>query len=185
MLPFMEQQNLFNLGQANGTWTTPLKVYICPSDMTNLATSAYTSYAPNALVFGTCNTNAATSSVTNATGGARYPASIPDGTSNTIFWTDILSNCNGTATMYSTAGTSATTEIAASVTVGTTYFYPSLTQTKCQSGGYAGSATSAHSAVVMAGIGDGSVRGLTTGINQTVYGYALIPNDGMPMSTGW
>jgi len=200
LLPFMEQQNVFN----NQTWTVPIKPYICPSDPTNSTSQpGYTSYAANSLVFGTCTVNAANAvmgttpptATVSALGGSRYPASLPDGTSNTILWTDMIAQCGTGATpnqWYSVPGTSGGIPfVAYSVTPPTAYFAANLNQTTCGTTKLAtgtsgvGQATSAHTSVVLAGLGDGSVRNLSTGLSLWTYGLALIPNDGYPMGSDW
>ena len=188
LLPFMEQQNVFN----NASFGTPIKTFMCPSDPSNsTAQPGYTSYAANALVFGGCTVNFTTfvmgstapSAVCSAYGGSRYPASIPDGTSNTIFWTDMLSSCGGTINTY--GGGTAFVGGYKGVSPAAAYMYANLNQNTCSSGGYTGQATSAHTSVVLAGIGDGSVRNLSSGLSQYTYNLALIPSDGYPMGSDW
>ena len=63
-----------------------IKTYICPSDYTQTAgTGSHSSYGVNGMIFreGFWALNL-----------LRYPASITDGTSNTIFFTDKLAQCN-------------------------------------------------------------------------------------------
>jgi prepilin-type N-terminal cleavage/methylation domain-containing protein len=112
LLPYIEQQNLYNStyvasGDANDNrnglnptyseWQGPIttryggtgvfiKTYICPSDYTQTSgTGSLASYGQNGNVFreGYWALNT-----------LRYPASITDGTSNTIFFTDKLAQCN-------------------------------------------------------------------------------------------
>jgi len=191
LLPFMEQQNVYNNGISNGIWGTPIKTFMCPSDPTNSTTQpGYTSYAANALVFGGCsvtsmgilgNPGTPPSATCSALGGSRYPASLPDGTSNTILWTDMMAVCGTTHYYYaSTAGfVGGYTGISPSAA----YFYANLNPNTCPA--RAGQATSAHTAVVLAGLGDGSVRNLSTGLSLYTYSLALIPSDGFPMGSDW
>jgi hypothetical protein len=68
-------------------------------------------------------------------------------------------------------------------------FYAGLSAAQCA--GYNGyllmrsRAGSCHTAVVMAGLGDGSVRPLTQGMSQPTYNLALIPSDGLPLGSDW
>ncbi|MHB1422653.1 MAG: DUF1559 family PulG-like putative transporter [Gemmataceae bacterium] len=103
ILPFLEQQGLYNFSLGtdarNGglptynEWTmtaqnTVVKNYICPSDGTqNPSQNFYASYGVQGMTF---------RSVYPGWGHAlaRYPSSIPDGVSQTIFFADKLANCN-------------------------------------------------------------------------------------------
>jgi hypothetical protein len=95
LLPFMEQNNLYNL--SNGTLAsyatvikTPLKSLNCPSDPTSWPTGPYlnnngfgaTSYMGNVLVF-------------NPQGPASLSSSMTKGTSNTVIFVEEYKNCNG------------------------------------------------------------------------------------------
>jgi hypothetical protein len=109
VLPFMEQGNLSNAIQALATATggspqatataaaTPVKTFVCPSDPSNNTQQpGYTSYAPNALVFGNgtvTSVSPLTAQASSISGGARFPASLPDGTSNTILNIEMLAVC--------------------------------------------------------------------------------------------
>jgi hypothetical protein len=42
-----------------------------------------------------------------------------------------------------------------------------------------------HTAVIMAGLGDGSVRAVSQGTSSTTWFLALVPNDGLPMPSDW
>jgi hypothetical protein len=107
LLPFLDGGQLYrsglitdsknsNFGQYNSVWmgpkgmpaSQPVKVYRCPADATGTLGGVYrewlgtTSYSGNWLIFG-------------IKGGARIPASIPDGTSQTIMYTERYQVCNG------------------------------------------------------------------------------------------
>jgi prepilin-type N-terminal cleavage/methylation domain-containing protein len=206
LLPFMEQQNLFSTLQvyagygyspgSNGaptTGTTPVKTYICPSDPTNLTSSpGYTSYVDNLLVFGSPSGLQITKSggsVTSVsyiqsynTGGAKFPSDIRDGTSNVIFWTETLAVCNGTTyTWWATVNWGGFPVVGYSPAPPNSTFNPSRNTSSCSPG----NANSAHAGVVLAGLGDGSVRNLSSGMSQTTYNLALIPNDGLPLGPDW
>jgi prepilin-type N-terminal cleavage/methylation domain-containing protein/prepilin-type processing-associated H-X9-DG protein len=103
LLPFIEQQNLFkatlvspepndrNGGQPTySQWTSAAQnamvpIYQCPSDPTNLDNSR-TSYIHNGQLF--------RHNYQWGVSLARFPASIPDGTSNTVFFSEGLRHCN-------------------------------------------------------------------------------------------
>jgi prepilin-type N-terminal cleavage/methylation domain-containing protein len=212
LLPFLEQQNLFTTLQvyagygyspgSNGaptTGTTPVKTYMCPSDPTNLTSSpGYNSYLDNILVFGTPGTlnvqkNTSTTPTTVSvvgytigsynTGGAKFPNDIRDGTSNVIFWTETLASCNGTTfTWWYTVPWGGFPVVGnRPLNPPNAAFYPSVNKNTCSPG----NANSAHAGVVLAGLGDGSVRNLSSGMSQYTYNLALIPNDGLPLGSDW
>jgi prepilin-type N-terminal cleavage/methylation domain-containing protein len=207
LLPFIEQQNLYNNMMSGGAVTTAVKTYICPSDPSNSTTFlGYSSYAGNALVFGSGVMIAAGTQgnpgvaptyqqALASQGGSRFPASLPDGTSNTIMFTDILAVCGAGATpnyFYTTnypfVGGFTGIPPGASPPPTNAYFQSGLNQNTCASYNgvpYVGQATSSHTAVVQAGLGDGSVRQLSSGLSQYSYDLALIPNDGFPMGSDW
>jgi len=104
ILPFIEQDNLYksalvgagvddrnNFLPTYSQWTTQVqnsrvKTYICPSDYTQRAgENARSSYGQNGQVFREGYWAKDTLS---------FPASFPDGTSNTIFYTEKLAHCN-------------------------------------------------------------------------------------------
>ena len=201
ILPFIEQQNIYTLMQQNGTggvWNvansmkTGIKTFVCPSDpsISMQANPLNCSYADNALLFGTSAVTGGTGGTaqfnTGATyaGGARFPATITDGTSNTILWIEKLGQCTGGSTQWP-ATTLSQTNIAA---VGAytyppnAYFQIAANQNTCSS--YANASTG-HTGVILAGLGDASVKMIAQGMSTTTYGLALIPNDGFPMPSDW
>jgi prepilin-type N-terminal cleavage/methylation domain-containing protein len=218
LLPFMEQQNMYNLmtalvptdGAAAVTvFTKNLKVgikeYYCPSDPTisYQSNTSYTSYAANGLLFGISNmsltsTNYPPTVVFNATtgmaGGARFPASLQqDGTSNTIIWIEKLGKCNGTVsggkgktkwTTISTIYNSSPSLAAVGVylTPPNSYFQIGANQNTCAT---SLDASTGHTGVILAGMGDGRVKQIAQGMSAVTYNLALIPNDGYPMPSDW
>jgi prepilin-type N-terminal cleavage/methylation domain-containing protein len=129
-------------------------------------------------------------------GGGAHPSSITDGTSKTIFWAETLAACSTDYYWFFSSiacpGDYPYVGYGQSFAAGNVpnaYFYPGLSGGKCTSssawGTYSNNATSAHAAVVMAGIGDGSVRTLTQGMGQYTYNLALIPSDGLVLGSDW
>src|SRR6266480_2176689 len=105
MLPFMEQDNLYKSTQcagkqgfdveqgirpaaAGGVMQDVVKSYLCPSDPTaNNGTSGWAavgSYVYNGMIF-----------QSDWVGYSNFPASIPDGSSNTIFFTETYAMSGG------------------------------------------------------------------------------------------
>jgi prepilin-type N-terminal cleavage/methylation domain-containing protein len=230
ILPFMEQQNLFNIAvtldiSANLANCPIVKTYQCPSDPTQTTTPpGETSYAYNALVLGGPCVVTSTSPpsayvngipITNSLapivlgGVSQYPASLSDGTSNTILWTETYGGrCNNgnvggpggsldywfwgpddiLSSGWNEVGYPSGSPWYTTVNPPNARFYVNLSVAQCWAGGYnvyAGQAISGHTAVMLACLGDGSVRPLSQGMSQPTYNLALIPNDGFPMPTDW
>jgi prepilin-type N-terminal cleavage/methylation domain-containing protein len=236
ILPFMEQQNLYNLidtsfnvtprtypfttVQKNGV---EVKAYICPSDTSrtmpapgvpNLPTLGRTNYAFNVFVFGTDDSpSPGTYRALMFSGSSKIPASIPDGTSNTIFWTEIISVCQkgpyganywcfdnqiagayygavfgafgqGYLNNYPTTGKPVGIVRYPYVAGLNPYFEAGASYTNC-SYNEDGTASSPHIGSILAGLGDGSVRSISQGVDQGVFALALVPNDGVPMPSQW
>lgn len=126
ILPFIEQQAaydrsppFFNYGSgAVGQHANPqvraegipVAIYICPSDSSGASGGALdvsggnrlgvSNYAANYLIFGRPDTGTAidpgTGAPTCLAGSAKIPDAIPDGTSNTILFTEKFAACEGT-----------------------------------------------------------------------------------------
>ncbi len=131
----------------------------------------------------------------------RFPASITDGSSNTIFWIEKMGNCNGSTTLGSnTPGGSwwATTTVtdptgkkansnpwlpatSYSVYPPNVTFQVGANTNTCD---YALPSTG-HSGAIVAGLGDGSVRLITPAMSNYTFNLALIPNDGLVLGLDW
>jgi prepilin-type N-terminal cleavage/methylation domain-containing protein len=207
ILPYIEQDNLFKSSLVNpdpdgrngnnptySQWTAQVqgshvKTYACPSDPTlGSSDAARSSYGINGQVF---RYNYA------GWGGSdllRYPASIADGTSNTIFYTEKLrltKNCTGCCNNYddnywpdwgpliSSADCSEPTGAAA------------IFQTNCGGGPGVPSrcdgnrASSPHTAGINTALGDGSVRFVGAGITPTTWWYAMTPASREVLGSDW
>ncbi len=221
ILPFMELQTLFNqvpgyqATPANiGTIQTVIKNYQCPSDATLkpgsaiAAQGALASYGANTLVFGTILTSAGTVSIVSSAGGTQIPTDVPDGLSNTIFWTEKLAYCPMLAT-----GTQAGTFWADNSLAVLPTFMPLVGSlptplvfgtpnsmilplfnivNAANCSGPAGYTTpgyalpsSSHTGAMVVGLGDGSVRLVNSGISQATFNLAMVPNDGLPLGSDW
>jgi hypothetical protein len=187
------------------------------------------SYAANALAFSqetydtpgnylTCyvhgpaisNANHAKQLFPLTTGGKRIPASFPDGTSNTILWTEKYGICspngngdnggNQWASRYEAqtspyigfqgpnAGLAYGTNVPkkqAKVYGVAGYFQiqplPYLGAGGCKPG----IASTGHSGGIMAGLGDGSVRVCSQGMSPNTWWQAIVPDDGLPLPSDW
>jgi prepilin-type N-terminal cleavage/methylation domain-containing protein/prepilin-type processing-associated H-X9-DG protein len=227
LLPYIEQQNLYNATQCynsgqpvtgygiedGGPPGCPnsanchgyvyinkvIKTYLCPSDPTsNNGSSGWAavgSYAYNGILF-----------PADWVGYSRFPASITDGTSNTIFMTEVYAG--GTyrhtdQTLWWWDYNSFMTPRANNGDCGTLGYYglaftpmiqPSPTycaNTKIRWGwGGAASvcmcrAVSPHTGGINAGMGDGSVHLVAQGISPTTWFAAVTPANGDLLGSDW
>jgi prepilin-type N-terminal cleavage/methylation domain-containing protein len=266
LLPFIEQQNLYNQmltlkpGSARNAlgWndsfysrSAVVKTYICPSDpVAGSGTlpqnpgshpGSTTSYACNGLVFGGCSftpgtgTGTPTATISNyaSWGGqvdptgrtgilggdgtptppfyyATIPASMPDGTSNTVVYAEKLTFCmlapqgpadlaahghcsgnGGTAYCGGTQWSDPLLDFFAPVynllmnngivtTVATPQFSPNY-QANCDPTRPSGM----HTGVILVGMGDGSVRTVGSGVSPLTWMLANVPNDGLVLGSDW
>jgi prepilin-type N-terminal cleavage/methylation domain-containing protein len=237
LLPYVEQQNVWKaavvteeapsavgviqlttgeeLVPGDGIFITQMKipVYQCPSDP-GLSTSssskgwgaAASTYAGNFQVFGS------TTDSTVWNGTSRIPASFPDGTSNTIFFAEKVSQCGawrGTwwskgvyynytcdgnpscDDSYPADGFSAVFGGGSSTVQGNSFSWNTGTASMFQVAPasvtscvtYWQNATSPHTAVMNVALGDGSVRSLASSMTPQTWWNAVVPNDGQTMGS--
>jgi prepilin-type N-terminal cleavage/methylation domain-containing protein/prepilin-type processing-associated H-X9-DG protein len=221
LLPYMEQGNLYNATQCvvggqrvqgydieggfNGGpaqpvhyINTPIKTYLCPSDPTaqdgSTGWAAVGSYVYNGQLF-----------QADWNGYSRFPASVQDGTSNTIFMTEVYAGAN-----YSTDqslwwwdyNSFETPRSSNGDCGGLGYFGPAYTPMITPSvqfcktnriswtwGGHASvcmcRAVSPHTGGINAGMGDGSVRFVAGSISQATWFAATTPASGDVMGSDW
>ena len=220
ILPYIEQQNLFNYcwgptcpvnnfapdpDGRNTPWANPpnppfgtysswnaegnnVPIYICPSDPTQDTgwTTTKTSYAYNGNVFGISYQWGW------GQGAYRYPASITDGVSNTIFFTEhevtaygnsAWAPDNGLACWRDWGGAVASVE-GGQPTGAAAMFIPqpkmgcNFTGQGNGGCGDGNKANSPHTAGINCALGDGSVRFVVQGVSTTTWWAALTPNQG-------
>jgi len=216
LLPFIEQDNLYKFATTQppapaDTWDPivpgagvevrrlPVKTYQCPSDFTmsngwaanQVNVWMATSYSANFQVFGTVRAGGA------ADASAYTVATIPDGTSNTIFFAEQYATCNqigsGTGTDASnlwawpgidwawqnTAVFSNTRTFGAGVWTLMPQKKPTAAQCDKRT------IQSGHTATIQVAIGDGSVRGINASISQLTWQNAMRPDDGQVLGADW
>ncbi len=211
LLPFIEQQNLFNLIQAagspakwNGGSAQTIKIYQCPSDATLAASQtagggslgSFASYGINSQVFGAILTQPGSTTIVkfNEKGGTLISRDITDGLSNTIFFTEKLAYCaSGMAlgksgTHWAADGTQAWSPRIGDDQVAGKSRSPFLTpqfniQNALNCVYYWPS--SSHTGALIVGLGDGSVRLIPTGISIPTFNVAMVPNDGLVLGSDW
>jgi hypothetical protein len=193
MLPFIEQQTAYNMmaAQHYDSWWCGynIKTYVSPADSTAPASGfpdtgsprGGTSYSPNEYTFG------AAGSAPNAS----IPATIQDGTSNTIAFAERMMMCpqQGGAVFYwgETGGwcnrTGSSPQSLGSMpgfyTLAVPQFRPAPANCNpCM-------LNSNTTGGIMVGLFDGSVRMVSQGISQFTWQNAVQPNDGYPLGSDW
>jgi hypothetical protein len=192
--------------------TTPIKVFQCPSDYTLAAglpigaAQGGASYGCNFFAFGTASGTYPVTSW-NWWGSHSIQASFPDGTSNTVLFTEKFARCEhppgsttGGGTMWAhinyNSGQSWWPVIMA----------PDYVKYNAQCyGPNAGAlfqlrptpfmgatgvcdftrAATAHTGGIQVGLGDGSVRSVSQGVSATTWWYAFTPNGGETLPSDW
>jgi prepilin-type N-terminal cleavage/methylation domain-containing protein/prepilin-type processing-associated H-X9-DG protein len=227
ILPFIEQDNLYNACQCVGGGYDPefgmlpeqqngappqegalqsaVKIYICPSDPTGNNGQGYGgwasvgSYMFNGMLF-----------QADWVGYSKFPGTITDGTSNTIFFTETYAlgsgvPSSGDQTLWWWDYNSFETPASANGDCGSISTHPFGTAftpivrpplTYCNNNlttwGWGGNpsvcmcrAISPHSGGINAGLGDGSVRFVSATISGTNWFAACTPNGGEILGNDW
>jgi prepilin-type N-terminal cleavage/methylation domain-containing protein len=220
LLPFVEQDNLYRAAKLNVNtqvaperppgfrelFQQPVRAYRCPAEPHPLGPEgdgmgsthtgsahvwAIGNYAANYLVFG--DTTAHTTE-----GAARLPSSIPDGLSNTIFFTERYGTCGSTGNpdaastygnLWSDSNTVWRPQFCMNGPTPPTGMYPGcfLFQVapdwvnRCDTR----KAQSPHRTGINVGLGDGSVRFLSASISEATWQHACDPTDGNPLGVDW
>ncbi len=202
ILPYIEQQNLFNMSyqvdSRNGNQLTysqwgisnysgNVKSYTCPSDPTLTAGMAlYASYGVNGMIFA----ESYWAKILN-----RFPASITDGTSLTIFVSEkeaLQTTGNYNNNYWPDWGPIYYAPNLGGEILGPPYtntFPPAPQITPSLSGGRANAnadyASSPHTGGINCGMGDGSVRFTAQGISPQTFWFALTPSAGDILGPDW
>jgi prepilin-type N-terminal cleavage/methylation domain-containing protein len=204
LLPYIEQGNAYNQSYPNndaynGNLPTyseymgvaarlVVKSYSCPSDPTNPGSiqgpwgDTTASYAANGQVFAGDRWNK---------NYGRFPASIADGSSNTVFYTEkqavTQGSCPGQIALGYNYWQDWGSVIAASnagqpTGPGPSYFQ---IQPKPIGQGCPGVPTTGHTASLQCAMGDGSVRGVAQGVSIQTWWWALTPAGGDVLGSDW
>jgi prepilin-type N-terminal cleavage/methylation domain-containing protein len=207
LLPFMEQQNVYNDPSVNGSGNQggnsysispvwgytggAIKTFIAPGDPSvpgNFLQSGWdnrgaASYAGNGYVFGSEQGGGGQNGIPNSQGGAaRLPATMADGTSNTMAFIERFATCNvdGIEHVWNEDG-QGINNWAPGIFVTNLPLANANWNTNCNSY-YPGTFSAAGTMVSMF---DGSVRLVTTGVSQYSWQLALWPADGLTFDTTW
>ncbi len=138
-------------------------------------------------------------------GGKKIPSAFPDGTSNTILWTEKYAQCGPPRNGNNFAGSTQWADrfavysgafigfypnpntadaVSVPVNYGTAGYFqiqPNPWQSKCIST----VASTGHTSGIMAGLGDGSVRLCASGMSPTTWWMAIVPDDGNSLPPDW
>jgi prepilin-type N-terminal cleavage/methylation domain-containing protein len=205
LLPFIEQNNLYKASfiaagapgadDRNGfkgtytQWSDPIKnavvkTLVCPSDPTqDEARKARASYGVNGLIF-------RHNYQWNGVGLKTFPASISDGTSNTIFFTEKLAQCKDNKlpeerwdNYWPDWGPIISTTDLPYPTGAAAIFQPTPRGVPADCQGVR--ASSPHTGGINAALGDGSVRFVANGVNPDTWWAAMTPDQGEILGNTW
>jgi prepilin-type processing-associated H-X9-DG protein len=186
ILPYIEQDNVYESSKddkgGHSAWNGSVYSKIIPTYFCTVDGSApthlydgwlgTTSYAANFLVFGNQQTH-------TMDGMAKFPASITDGTSNTIFFTERYQVCGGTPNAWAYDGQTAWTPAFAYASQGKFQTVPSEQQCDPDL------AQSPHAGGINAALGDGSVRFVSEQVSPRTWWYACTPSGGEVLGPDW
>jgi prepilin-type N-terminal cleavage/methylation domain-containing protein len=166
-------------------------------------------YASNALVFGTGNNNVTIGWGSWTSGGAdggyaRIPATFIDGTSNTILFFERYTTCQSAQYIWAESGTLSNAPLwSAYFAPGNNWnqlpppfpnagnplplpqFKPSIGPPPANGGCDQTKVQGFSTAGIMVGLGDGSVRLVSSGVSAQTWTYAIYPNDGNVLGSDW
>jgi prepilin-type processing-associated H-X9-DG protein len=189
----------------NGTFSKPVKAYLCPSDpsveaggVVTLNTGAVwgaACYGTNIQIDGTCDQNG---NLQDVYGNFRLPASCPDGTSNTIYTADKYAHCTdgifkegGSLWAYWIGDASALPLHATfAVSIWNGYSIGAGSKFRVQPQPFRGNcdptlASSPHTGGIQVGMVDGSVRFLSEAISGATWWAACTPRGGEVLGADW
>jgi type II secretory pathway pseudopilin PulG len=186
ILPYIEAANLYNSAydgkkysaDTGGVRATVVKVYVSDSDpgggkdLVHDGWLAKCNYAANFQVFGDPSKN-------SLTGSSRYPASIVDGTSNTIFFAQRYQVCNGEPCGWAYDGGTAWVPAFAYLSQGKFQARPA--PERCD----ATLAQGLQPEGIEVGMGDGSARLVAATISPQTWWYACTPAGGEVLGPDW
>jgi len=159
LLPFVEQDNLYNQGATAPTSVVP--PYVSPQDYSGTSGQPITNYVANTIIF-------------SSTSPALPRSFNPNGTSNTVTFATRLAVCGSTTSYYYSTGTT------------TLFSGAALPQFAPQTGSCTvPNAQAFTSATMNVCMGDGSVRGVTAAVSQPTWAQVNNPLNTTPIGSDW
>jgi prepilin-type N-terminal cleavage/methylation domain-containing protein len=190
LLPFMEQQNLYNqVGGDSWYCNTPVKNFQSPADPTvgnglgPRTGRPITSYTSNGFVFSGNGSVGGLNDDWNQTSSAKLPATFPDGTSNTIIIVERRASCGPCDGLW-TESNSGQCNNNYQLSEFRSYnvlpqWQPSVAA--CNTATVGSNTTGG----ILVGVGDGSVKMVSMGISAGTWANACLPNDGNVLGSDW
>jgi prepilin-type N-terminal cleavage/methylation domain-containing protein/prepilin-type processing-associated H-X9-DG protein len=189
MSPYTKYSGTYDI-RSSGIEGTQLRIYQCPSDPSFDSMTARwgwgpSSYATNYQLFGSIGTAPATTAQNGVPaweGKARLPASIPDGTSNTLMVLDKMAQCNpnigaSALNMWTRWDYSDMQTAFAAYTTGAASKFQAVTN--WSSSACNGNVPSTpHPGVANAALADGSVRTVSASIDPNTWWAVCTPANG-------
>ncbi len=195
LLPYLEQEAVYKeIGGDSWFSNRPIKTFNSPSS-TNAGTGIgpttgrpTTNYPSNGFVFspGT-SVGEPINTDWNQSSHGNIVTLYPDGTSNTIAFAESYSTCQGDDRIWTESNPGQGPndfQLATHMHLnsgGITTFQVRPAANAC----IAGALQSHASGVLLVGLGDGSVRGVSSGVSSATFRAALLPNDGVPLGSDW
>jgi prepilin-type N-terminal cleavage/methylation domain-containing protein len=198
LLPFIEQDNIYKLHPTNYAWYIPgtdpngdpgpivnqtIKTYLCPADGNNIPVQMWSggwaagNYVANYMVFANLST-------WDTTITPRIPASFPDGTSNTILFAEKIARCSdGYSPLWGHGSWDYNWMPAYQTWVenGPTIGFQVLPLKNCDHF----KASSAHTAGMNVGLGDGSVKFIAQAMSPQTFYFASTPAGQETLGSDW
>jgi prepilin-type N-terminal cleavage/methylation domain-containing protein len=212
LLPWLEQDNLYKqsffsgwyFAANNRVYAQPVKLFVCPSDPSVDSSGVLTdylgnqwgasSYAVNAQVF--CQVDASGEMIRSSF-YPRIPANFPDGTSNTILFTEKYGRCinrtypeGGCLWAYWLTGEGLYPYHAGFAVSWNGYSIGPASKFQSRPAPFNGAcdptlASSPHHGGIHAAMADGGVRFLTNSLSPYTWWYLCTPAGGEVVSEGW
>lgn len=212
LLPYIEQDNVYNLIQQVGVWTPSgqagggsviIKPFLSPRDPSN-APDNFTGNPPALWAYTNYGWNGAVFTETNVTWNPkRKLTGIGDGTSNTVAFGEQYGICNSTSTDFTQQGQRLWGyPVYGATLLWMPYFNPPEISASNGAGGWQAPAATPQSMPTVANCSvrnlqamdaggclvsmfDGSIRTVNTSVSGTTWYSAIWPNDGTVLGSDW